>query len=102
MDLYLRKVNHPQARDNYRVILKSDDDEVELGSIGLKSFTSDDICWTWGIDTVLPMREHQTSGRGVDRKDCMKKFKAAWEQVTADRGWMEEFLAAKRRARRSR
>jgi hypothetical protein len=24
MDLYLRKVMHPQARDNYRVILKDD------------------------------------------------------------------------------
>lgn len=30
----------------------------------------------------------------------MKKFKAAWEAVTADRGWMEEFLEAKRRNRR--
>lgn len=52
MDLYLRKVTHPQATDNYRVILK---DEA---------------------------------------------FKAAWEALVADRGWLEEFLAAKRRARR--
>jgi hypothetical protein len=41
MDLYLRKVAHTQARDNYRVILKMDD-EVDVGSIGFKTFTSDD------------------------------------------------------------
>jgi hypothetical protein len=31
MDLYLRKVDHPQARDGYRVILKDDEGEIELG-----------------------------------------------------------------------
>jgi hypothetical protein len=30
----LRKVNHPQAHDNFRVVLKDDGDEVEIGSIG--------------------------------------------------------------------
>lgn len=99
MDLYLRKVIHQQARDNYRVILKSDVDEIEIGSIGLQTFTSDDTSWVWGIDTVLPMREHQTSGRGESRQDCMKKFKAAWEAITADPGWLAEFMAAKRRRR---
>ena len=34
MALYLRKVIHPQAHDNYRVILKREGDEVEIGSIG--------------------------------------------------------------------
>jgi len=28
MDLYLRKVIHPQAHDNYRVILKLDEGRV--------------------------------------------------------------------------
>lgn len=36
MDLYLRKVIHPQARDNYRVILKHDGIETEIGSIGIQ------------------------------------------------------------------
>lgn len=99
MDLYLRKITHPQARDNYRVILKSDVDEVEIGSIGLQTFTSDDTAWVWGVDTVLPMREHQTSGRGESRQDCMRQFKAAWEKLTADRGWLAEFLEAKRKRR---
>ena len=36
MALYLRKVIHPQAHDNYRVILKLDGDEVEVGSIGIQ------------------------------------------------------------------
>jgi len=31
MDLYLRKVVHAQAHDNYRVLLKHDDLEVEVG-----------------------------------------------------------------------
>jgi len=34
--LYLRRIIHPQARDNYRVLLKSDDDEIEIGSIGVQ------------------------------------------------------------------
>lgn len=97
MDLFLRKVIHTQALDNYRVILKSDVDEVEIGSIGLQTFTSDDTVWVWGIDTVIPMRAHQTQGRGIDRQDCMRKFKAAWEALTADPGWLAEFIAAKRR-----
>ena len=37
MDLYLRKVIHPQAHDNYLVILKRDDGEFEIGSIGIRT-----------------------------------------------------------------
>jgi hypothetical protein len=33
MDLFLREVIHPQAPDNYRVILKDDGTEIEIGSI---------------------------------------------------------------------
>ena len=36
MDLFLRKVIHPQAADNYRVILKDDGTEMEIGSIGVQ------------------------------------------------------------------
>ena len=36
MNLYLRKVVHPQAHDNYRVVLKRDGDEFEIGSIGVQ------------------------------------------------------------------
>jgi hypothetical protein len=36
MNLYLRKVVHPQAHDNYRVILRLDGDEFEIGSIGIQ------------------------------------------------------------------
>jgi hypothetical protein len=43
MDLCLRKVIHPQAHDNYRVILKRDGDEVEIGSIGISGPRSDVI-----------------------------------------------------------
>ena len=43
MDLFLRKVIHPQAHDNYRVVVR-DGDEIEIGSIGVQ-FDG----WTWGI-----------------------------------------------------
>ena len=65
MNLYLRKVVHPQAHDNYRVILKLDGDEVEIGSIGIQHGAK----WTWGIDTVIPMRTFETQGDGKEREE---------------------------------
>ncbi len=56
MDLYLRKVVHPQARDNYRVILKDDGQEIEIGSIGIQHAAGARTFWRWAIDTVVPMR----------------------------------------------
>jgi hypothetical protein len=54
------------------VILKTEyDGEFEIGSIGVKIFTSADTAWTWGIDTVLPLRDHQAEGRGADRSNCI-------------------------------
>jgi hypothetical protein len=100
MDLYLRRVEHSQARNNYRVLLKIDEDEFEIGSIGITTFTSTDVTWTWGIDTVIPMRDHQSEGRGKDRRDCMAQFRAAWERHCLGAGWLEEFLAMKRQAQR--
>ncbi|QQO30756.1 hypothetical protein JJC00_18910 [Bradyrhizobium diazoefficiens] len=100
MDLYLRKVRHPQAPNNYRVLVKFDGEELEVGSIGLQNFTSDDTAWTWGIDTVIPLRAFETQGRGADRRDCMAKFRTAWEKLSADSGLLAEFMVAKRRARR--
>ena len=47
MNLYLRKVIHSQAHDNYRVVLKLDEGEFEIGSIGIQHMA---------IDTVIPMR----------------------------------------------
>ena len=93
MNLYLRRVVHPQANDNYRVILKCDGDEFEIGSIGVQF----DAAWAWGIDTVILMRDHEAQGEGRDRRDCMKQFKAAWERFAADEVNLIEFLNAKRR-----
>jgi hypothetical protein len=59
------------------------------------TFTSRDTAWTWGIDTVMPMRDHQSEGRGKDR--CMDEFRAAWERHCARPGWRDEFLAMKRK-----
>ena len=36
MNLYPRKVIHPQAHENYRVVLKRDEGEFEIGSIGIQ------------------------------------------------------------------
>jgi len=41
MALYLRKVIHPQAHDNYRVILKLDRGDFEIGSIGIAGACED-------------------------------------------------------------
>ena len=50
MNLYLRRVVHPQAHENYRVILKLDGDEFEIGSIGVQF----DAAWAWGIPMPSP------------------------------------------------
>jgi len=91
--LYLRKVIHPQVHDNYRVILKLDGSEFEIGSIGIQHGAA----WRWGIDTVIPIRTHQTQGEGKDRRDCMRRFRAAWDRFAADEANLTEFLKAKRK-----
>ena len=35
MAFYLRKVIRPQAHENYRVVLKIEEGEFEIGSIGV-------------------------------------------------------------------
>ena len=87
------KVVHPQAHDNYRVVLKRDGDEFEIGSIGIQH----GVAWRWGIDTVIPMRVLETQGKGKSRRDCMRQFKAAWERFADDEANLVEFLNAKRR-----
>jgi hypothetical protein len=99
--LALRKVQHPQAHNNYRVILQTDHNgDVEIGSIGVKAFTSTDTAWCWGIDTVLPMRDHESEGRGNDRKKLHGEVPRGMERHCAQTGWLDEFLSMKRQARR--
>jgi hypothetical protein len=81
MDSYLRKVIHPQAHDNFRVIWKDDGTEIEIGSIGIQHGSGATEYWAWAIDTVMPMRAHQTQGCGTERAD---KFKEAWTRFAAD------------------
>ena len=103
MDLYLRKVEHGrQSPEGYRVILKDDGDEVEIGSIGIQHSASAQFYWKWAIDTVIPMQTHQTQIRGTDRADCMRKFIEAWVRFADDEAHLTMFLAEKRRARRHR
>jgi hypothetical protein len=91
MDLFLRKVIHPAATNNYRVVLH-DGDDIEIGSIG-RQFDG----WAWGIDCVIPMREVEAEGTGKDRADCMRQFRAAWDRFSADRVRLTEFLEKKRK-----
>jgi hypothetical protein len=97
MDLYLREVVHPQAHDNFRVILKDDGLEVEIGSIGIQHGSGATETWVWAIDTVIPMREGDAQGTGKDRKDCMQRSRAAWDKFSADPARLTEFLQAKRK-----
>jgi len=92
MALYLRKVIHPEAHDNYRVVLKREGDEVEIGSIGIQHNG-----WRLGIDTAIPMRVLETQGKGKNRRECMRQFRAAWDRFAADEANLTEFLNAKRR-----
>ncbi len=93
MDLFLRKVIHPQAHDNYRVVLKDDGLEIEIGSIGVQ-FEG----WHWGLDTAIPMREvDEQEGTGKGRKDCMRQFRAAWDRFSADPARLTESLEIKRK-----
>jgi len=60
MNLCPRKDIHLQALDNCRVILKGDGLEVEIGSIGTQHGSGTSEYWAWAIDTVIPMRTHQS------------------------------------------
>ena len=90
MDLYLHKVIHPQAPENYRVILKDDDcQEIEIGSIGIQHAARVHVLAV-AIDTVVPMRGLEARGIGRDRDDCMRQFRAAWEKLSSAQiplGW---------------
>jgi hypothetical protein len=98
MDLFLCRVRHPQSRDNYRVIAKVDGDEIgiEIGSIGIQYGRGTTASWVWGVDFVIPMRSFETEGTGLDRKDCMRQFRAAWDKFSADPARLTEFLEMKR------
>jgi hypothetical protein len=45
------------------------------------------------------MRTIETQGEGKDRRDCMKRFRAAWGRFAADQANLVEFLNAKRKRR---
>ena len=45
--LYLRKVVYPQSRDSYRVILKDDGEETEIGSVGVVNTLGANSAWKW-------------------------------------------------------
>lgn len=55
MPLFLRRVD--PHREAYRVILKDEDGETELGSIAPQRATGGSTRGVWRIDTVIPMRE---------------------------------------------
>jgi hypothetical protein len=65
MDLYLRKVIHPQARDNYGVLLKDEGLELEISSIGVQHGSGATEYWAWGIDNVIPCA--RSTGRAPAR-----------------------------------
>jgi hypothetical protein len=80
------------ADDNYRVVLKDDGLEIEIGSIGIQ-FDG----WRWVTDTAIPMRDMEAEGSGKERMDCMKRFRVAWDKFSADPALLTEFLQKKRK-----
>jgi len=73
--------------------------EERAASLAHMRSGADGAAWRWGIDTVIPMRVLETQGKGKNRRDCMKQFKAAWERFAADEANVVEFLNAKRKRR---
>jgi hypothetical protein len=98
MNLFLRRVHHPQARDNYRIVVKLDGDEFEVGSIGVQT-TNTGTIWTWGLDGILPMGDIESEGTGKGVGECMRRFRAAWDRFSADPTRLSEFMRLKRAAR---
>ena len=41
--------------------------------------------------------EVDAQGRGKDPKDCMRRFRAAWDKLSSDPAWLTEFLREKRK-----
>jgi hypothetical protein len=76
-------------------VLKDDVSEIEIGSIGPQHETGAVTRWVWDIDTVIPMREADQTGYGDDRKDCMKRFQAAWEKLAANPARLSDFMRMK-------
>jgi hypothetical protein len=100
MDLFLRKVDLSDETDGYRVVLTVDSEEFEIGSIQVQPAARVGNAWAWCIDAVLPMQTHQSNGRrGFHRGNCMARFRAAWALYCDELGWLDEFLALKRRHR---
>jgi len=67
MNLYLRRGLHPQATDNFRVILKhSDGPNTRSAALACSMVLPGAVFWAWGIDTVVPMRDVGAQGRGRD------------------------------------
>lgn len=98
MDLFLRRVHHPQARNNYRVVVKLDDGEIEVGSIGIQT-TNTGSMWVWGLDAAVPIKiRSEGTGKGVGQ--CMRRFRVAWDQFAANEINLRAFLKTKRAARR--
>lgn len=95
MPLYLRKIPDLR-RDAYRVVLKDDIGEIEIGSISPQDEANSVTRWQWAIDTVIPMREAEQMGYGPDRKDCQRRFQAAWEAFASDPARLVEFMRMKR------
>jgi hypothetical protein len=88
--LRLRRVVHPMATDNYRVVWNG----LEVGSIGIQRGAAQRVFWSWGIDTPdnLPFATH---GEAENRDEATARFRTAWEAFAADPARLAEFVATK-------
>jgi hypothetical protein len=100
MDPYLRKVIHPQAHENYRVILKLDEGKFVIGSIGVQGGA-----WSWGIDKIeelasgvrnaassfrsLGRAHHPPATRSASRPTASSACAPAMERFDGSRGGSE-------------
>jgi hypothetical protein len=91
--LFLRKVVPVQAKDKYRVILKSEDGEFEIGSIGVQYHAG-----PGGLDLGHRYRHPDARDRRRGPRQRPRRLQeAAWIRFASDEARLTEFLVAKRK-----
>lgn len=88
--LLLRAVDHPAARDAYRVVWR----DIEVGSIGLQQGAGQRVFWHWGLDTVGNLG-FPTRGDTISRDDAMAQFREAWDRFVADPARLQRMVEEK-------
>ncbi len=90
--LSLRRVRHPMAKDNYRVVWNDGVKDRKIGSLGVQTGAAGRTFWSWGIETVVAVLDFPTHGEAADREAAMAAFREAWDKFASDPARLALFL----------